>query len=101
MTPAALVLENIVAAALAATVMVVMVMVMVVISAAAGLVAIAVEHNRARDYLCVERWYSFLHSAFQKVFAASYYSYIHILNFTQGIASLAFACPLVHSSVTP
>ena len=57
---------------------------MVLIAATA---VIAVEQNRARDHLSVEQGYS-LHSASQKVFAASYYSYIHILNFSQGMRPL-------------
>jgi hypothetical protein len=71
---------NIAAAAMAmvamAAAMVAMQVAATVVMAATALMAvIAVEHNRARDYLNDEQegYYS-PHSAFQKVVAASYYS---------------------------
>jgi hypothetical protein len=70
---AASALVNIAAAAMA---MVAMATATVAMAATSALVAvIAVEHNRAKDYLNDEQeeCYS-LHSAFQKVVAASYYS---------------------------
>jgi predicted membrane-bound spermidine synthase len=77
---AASALVNIAAAAMAmvamAAVMVAMATATVAMAATSALVAvIAVEHNRAKDYLNDEQeeCYS-LHSAFQKVVAASYYS---------------------------
>jgi hypothetical protein len=107
----ALVLENVVAAtammvvavgAVAMAAAAVAVAMMVAIAAvgvmAAPVGAAVADHNHARDYPYVEQWcccYS-PHSAFQKVVVASYYSYVNILFFTQRIAPLAFAYPLVN-----
>ena len=68
------------------------------IAAMARAMVAAVDRNRVRDcpYVALDYWACyFLHSAFQKGAVASYYSYVHILFFTQWNAPLAFAYPLV------
>jgi len=105
----ALVLENVVAATammvavgavamVAAVAVAMMVAIATVVVMAAPVGPAVADHNRAKDYPYVAQGcccYS-PHSAFQKGVVASYYSYVDILFFTQWIAPLAFAYPLVN-----